>query len=557
MGFGPVLEIEPFFIDPPLIQALRDRWDRTSRAFLLPWGHMVPCLEDVARITGLRVDGEAVSGITYADYTEHAQDLLGLDPQGDEDGDRRMVGRVALLEALGLAGVRQRAKETLQEYVQRAAGLARAAYGHDPKDTERVDRDLRRFLTFFFGKMLFTTKGDDIHCRFLEPIEDLDRVGEYAWGAALLAHTFADLSAGTGRETTVGGFAPFLQVWSYYYLPLGRATQVHPDAVPLARRWLPVVSTATYGFQLDILRQAIRDFPPLLVVWEPYVGVGDEGQPWVESGRPRFGRDLWVHYLNEIEPLSLRLAARTLGLYQVWLEVEEPRGIGRKTRGKPKMVDWHLRFPDQHADWQQGSHLVESDAADSLAYLERFQEEYGGRDYMRPARDAWNDLIDTLRAQLADTKAQLAEERLTLETLRTSRTSSVTPRPPWAPGPVLWVAVGRLSRRGSDRIGVWFCFILRQGVCRLLECDIPYVAFWFDGLRQGWNCDRGYVAFLKATHPLSPSGSQCDTRCVAFSGSGLNARAPELFSLSRVFPFPLSPSRPLGVPTVLGVPPPC
>ncbi|MQL93036.1 hypothetical protein Taro_025674, partial [Colocasia esculenta] len=134
---------------------------------------------------------------------------------------------------------------------------------------------------------------------------------------------------------------------------------------------------------------------------------------------------------------------------------------------------------------------------------------------------------------------------------------TVTPRPPWALGPVLWVAAGRLSRRGSDRAGVWFCFILRQGVCRLLECDIPYVAFWFDGLRQGWYCDRGYVAFLKATHPLSPSGSQCDTRCVAFSGSRLKARAPELFSISRVFPFPLSPSRPLGVPAVLGVPPPC
>ncbi|MQL86229.1 hypothetical protein Taro_018771 [Colocasia esculenta] len=88
-------------------------------------------------------------------------------------------------------------------------------------------------------------------------------------------------------------------------------------------------------------------------------------------------------------------------------------------------------------------------------------------------------------------------------------------------------------------------------------------------------CDRGYVAFLNATYPMSPSGLmdcdrgglatggmspsgfQCDTRCVAFSGSGLKARAPELFPLSRIFPFPLFPSRPLGVPAVLGVPPPC
>ncbi|MQL84954.1 hypothetical protein Taro_017465 [Colocasia esculenta] len=110
--------------------------------------------------------------------------------------------------------------------------------------------------------MLLGTKGDNIHCRFLEILEDLERVGQYAWGAAFLAHTFADLSSGTGRETTVGRFAPFLQV-----------------------------------------------------VWQPYAGMGDDDQSWMESGRPRFGRDLWVDCLNEIEPLRLRLAARTLGLH--------------------------------------------------------------------------------------------------------------------------------------------------------------------------------------------------------------------------------------------------
>ncbi|MQM11336.1 hypothetical protein Taro_044240 [Colocasia esculenta] len=424
MGFGSILEIEPFFVDPPLIQAIRDRWDRVSRAFLLPWGHMVPSLEDVARITGLRVDGEAVTGVTYADYTDLTEDLLGLEPYGDGLGDRRMVGRVALLESLGLTGVRQRVDELLPVFVERAVGLARVAYGQDPEETERVDRDLRRFLVFFFGKMLFTTKGDDIHCRFLELLGDLGRVGRYAWGVALLAHTFADLSTGTGRETTVGGFAPFLQVWSYYYIPLGRATQVDPTAVPLARRWLPLVSTVTYSFQLDVLRRNIRDFPALLVVWEPYADQGDEDQPWVMSGRPLFRRDIWVHCLNEIEPLRLRLAVRTLGLHQRWKEETESRGIGKKTRGKAKTVDWRTRFPDQYADWQRGGQLVESDATDSTAYLRRFQEEYGHRDFMRPERDGMDTLIDQLQGQLASTEVQLAEARAALEALRAAQVTA-------------------------------------------------------------------------------------------------------------------------------------
>ncbi|MQM21330.1 hypothetical protein Taro_054369 [Colocasia esculenta] len=268
----------------------------------------------------------------------------------------------------------------------------------DAEDTVRADRDLRRFLVFFFGKMLFTTKGDGIHCRFLELLDDLTRVGRYAWGAALLAHTFADLSTGTGRETTVGGFAPFLQVWSYYHLPLGRATEVDPTAVPLARRWLPLVSTATYAFQLDVLRQHVRDFPTPLVVWEPYADY--------VSGRGLFRRDIWVHCLNEIEPLHLRLAARTLGLHQHWIDEAEPRGIGRKTRGKAKTV-------------------VTSDATDSTAYLQRYQEEYSLRDFMRPERDGRDTLIGQLEGQLAATTVQLAEVRAALETLRTAQGAAV------------------------------------------------------------------------------------------------------------------------------------
>ncbi|MQM14530.1 hypothetical protein Taro_047462 [Colocasia esculenta] len=311
MGFGPILEIEPFFVDPPLIQVIRDKWDRVSPTFLFPWGHMVPSLEDMARITGLRVDGEAVTGVTYVDYTDLTQRLLGLEPFGEGDRERRMVGRMSLLESLGLAGV-----------------------------------------------------------------------------------------------------------WSYYYIPLGRATEVDPTAVPLARRWLPLVSTATYAFQLDVLRRHVRDYPALLVVWDSYAGQGDAGQPWVMSGRGSFGRDIWVHCLNEIEPLRLRLVARTLGLHQRWSDETEPRGIGRKTHGKAKTVDWWTRFSEQFTDWHRGGQVVVSDATDSTAYLQRFQEEYGARDFMRSERDG----RDTLIGQL---EGQLAEARVTLETLRAAQVAAV------------------------------------------------------------------------------------------------------------------------------------
>ncbi|MQL75116.1 hypothetical protein Taro_007492 [Colocasia esculenta] len=157
------------------------------------------------------------------------------------------------------------------------------------------------------------------------------------------------------------------------------------------------------------------------VVWEPYADHGDADQPWVVSGRPLFGRDIWVHCQNEIEPLRLRLAECTLGLYQGWCEETEPRRIGRKTRGKAKMVDWRARFPEQYADWQRGGQLVESDAPDSIAYLRRIQEEYGHRDFMRPHRDGRNTLIDQLQGQLASLEVQLIEAHAALETLRAAQ----------------------------------------------------------------------------------------------------------------------------------------
>ena len=57
MGFGEFLSIESFWLDLALVQELQSRWDSHSGAFLFPWGHMTPTLEDVTRLTGLRVHG--------------------------------------------------------------------------------------------------------------------------------------------------------------------------------------------------------------------------------------------------------------------------------------------------------------------------------------------------------------------------------------------------------------------------------------------------------------------------------------------------------------------
>ena len=83
MGFGEFLSIEPFWIDLALVQELRGRWDSRSGAFLFSWGHMTPTLEDVTRLTGLRVHGAALSGHSYTDYRHLVESYLGFSPSGE------------------------------------------------------------------------------------------------------------------------------------------------------------------------------------------------------------------------------------------------------------------------------------------------------------------------------------------------------------------------------------------------------------------------------------------------------------------------------------------
>ncbi|MQL69637.1 hypothetical protein Taro_001916 [Colocasia esculenta] len=78
MGFGEIFRIERMRVDLALTQALRSRWDSEASAFAFPWGHMIPSLEDVSRITGLNVYGRAVSGYTYPCYHSLAERLLDL-----------------------------------------------------------------------------------------------------------------------------------------------------------------------------------------------------------------------------------------------------------------------------------------------------------------------------------------------------------------------------------------------------------------------------------------------------------------------------------------------
>ncbi|MQM14043.1 hypothetical protein Taro_046972 [Colocasia esculenta] len=354
MGFGAIFRTERMRVDPALTQALRRRWDMEANAFVFPWEHMIPSLEDVSQITGLRVYGKAVSGYTYPCYHDIAERLLDLPVERRSS----LVPRVALQESLGLFEARKNAGESEDEYLERLARVSRRELASEPGP--QADLDLRRFLVLFLGRLLFATRGDAVHCRFLPLLADLGEVGGYAWGAAFLAHQFDSLSA-SDRQTSTSGFYPFLQC------PLHAAGGARRDTRHLAD-------------QLERLQEAIDSYPYL----DPYLGEGDEGQPWLVQARPYFGRSVWLHALNLVLPLNLFLTQRSLGFRKSVVEFpvrDRFRRPGRSFRGLHDTTDWRERAREQIENWERKGKSVKSTATTDDAYLRTYALKYGGKVY--------------------------------------------------------------------------------------------------------------------------------------------------------------------------------
>ncbi|MQL88840.1 hypothetical protein Taro_021409, partial [Colocasia esculenta] len=359
MGFGEIFRMNRIRADSALTQALRSRWDAEATTFVFPWGHMIPSLEDVIRITGLRVYGRPVSGYTYPCYHDLAQRLLELPVERRSS----LVPRVPLQESLGLFDVGKGAGESEDEHLDRLVRVSRRELASEPG--AQADLDLRRFLVLFPGRLLFATRGDAVHCRFQPLLEDLSEVGGYAWGAAFLAHQFDSLGA-SERQTSTSGFFPFLQVWAYLHLPaLGRGDLTRPGLVPIARRWDSRRYSCNLGDQLERLQEAIDSYPYL-------------------DARPYFGRSVWLHALNLVLPLHLYLNHRSLGLRQSAVEFsvrDRFRRPGRSFQGLHDTTDWRERAKEQIDNWERRGKAVKSDATTDDAYFQAYALKYGGKVY--------------------------------------------------------------------------------------------------------------------------------------------------------------------------------
>ncbi|MQM02271.1 hypothetical protein Taro_035039 [Colocasia esculenta] len=377
MGFGHLLSVRPFHLDIPYLEALRERWEEDCKAFIMPWGHMIPTLEDVAYLTGLPVQGEPVVGLERRDYYDDIVELLGPEFVAGRRRPIRSILLGSLSEAVGLRGRRRGPLESLNEFY---AGVQGALDLGDRSE----ERSVRIFASYLFGRLLFAMQSSQMNCKFVLLLRDLAQAGRYAWGAAMLGHLFSLLPSSSQRSQSTGGFTPFLQIWGYTRFSMGRGTLVEGRQmmVPLMTRWDVAPDPRVTDRRVGDVRVALDHYPHDQVVWTPYVGEADASHPAVAAGRPLLDRHLLLLCLGTCEVLYLELVVRTLGWHQPAIEVPS---LGREGHSRRQFFaedrDWGADHGSTVAYWRDGGEQVirVTDLQDSSAYMEDYQARYAGR----------------------------------------------------------------------------------------------------------------------------------------------------------------------------------
>ncbi|MQM12668.1 hypothetical protein Taro_045587 [Colocasia esculenta] len=416
MGFGHLLLVRPFHVDVPYLEALRERWEEDCKAFIMPWGHMIPTLEDVAYLIGLPVQGEPVVGQERSDYYDDIVELLGPEFIAGRRRPIRSILLGSLSEAVGLRGRRRGPLETLDEFYTGVRGAL------DLGDRSE-ERSVRIFVTYLFGRLLFATQSSQMNCKFVLLLRDLVQAGRYAWGAAMLGHLFSLLPSSSRPSQSTGGFTPFLQIWGYTRFPMGRGTlaEGHQTMVSLMARWEVAPDPRVTDRRVVDVRVALDHYPHEQVVWTPYAGEADASHPAVAAGRPLFDRHLLLLCLGTCEVLYLKLVVRTLGWHQPAMEVPS---LGREGHSRSRFFvedrDWGLEHGSTVAYWQAGGDPVVrvTDLLDSSAYMEDYRARYAGRLRLDRRVMPESQAVCLLEGRLAKQEVELTRLRTEVRTLK-------------------------------------------------------------------------------------------------------------------------------------------
>ncbi|CAI0446567.1 unnamed protein product [Linum tenue] len=152
--------------DVSLIIAPVEHWRPETSTFHLPFGEVTITLEDVVTLNGLAIDGDAVVvDIPDEEWSEICLRLLGRVPDDLSGGVVRIV-------------------------------WLRDEFNHLPGNAsqEVTEQFERAYALSLMGGVLFPNRsGATVHLQYLLLVEDWQRAGRFAWGAAILSYLYREM----------------------------------------------------------------------------------------------------------------------------------------------------------------------------------------------------------------------------------------------------------------------------------------------------------------------------------------------------------------------------
>ncbi|CAN1184350.1 Serine/threonine-protein phosphatase 7 long form homolog [Linum perenne] len=173
-----------------------ERWRPETSTFHLPFGECTITLEDIAYITGLPVDGEAVTRPIPSQNSWLKDNFSWLSPDADDT--------------------------TVEQYA-------------------------RAYILSMFGQFMFCERtGSVVHAYYLTVLRDWEAASRFSWGSAVLSVLYREMSkavlginATSSPRGDLGGWATIVQIWTYerisFLAPVPRAPSEYSG--PLGLRY--------------------------------------------------------------------------------------------------------------------------------------------------------------------------------------------------------------------------------------------------------------------------------------------------------------------------------
>ncbi|XP_039045807.1 uncharacterized protein LOC120185734 [Hibiscus syriacus] len=202
VGFGNLLLIPNQMLSKSLLVELMETWNSEELGFMLLPGIVKITLMDVALILGIHVVGDPI-------LLREDQAFSNLETNYGASLWKRKITIASLESRLDSLG-------------------------------QVVNEDfVRTFILFTFGTILFPNANGKVESRYLHFLKNVDDIGRFAWGAAVLEDMVMWLNK--RKESSVqyvGGCLILLQIWCYEHIDLARSDLKERQSMfPRACKW--------------------------------------------------------------------------------------------------------------------------------------------------------------------------------------------------------------------------------------------------------------------------------------------------------------------------------